>query len=134
MMTRYGKIIRKGQVMKVKTWLHKWEDCTAVSTTLPGDILVITRSDGKRLSRNERVKHFNHVNKSIAESRPSYCLKKWFLGLRWVNNWLWRRKCETKPLHPWMTEDCIHYYQNPFAILPDYPSINELSTERKEDE
>jgi hypothetical protein len=29
--------------------------------------------------------------KTRRESRFSYRLKKWFLSLRWVNNWLWRR-------------------------------------------
>ena len=65
-------------------------------------------------------------DREYAHSRLSYRLKKWFLSLRPVNNWLWRRGCRTPRLHPWMTEDCIHYYQNPFAILPDYPSIREL--------
>lgn len=66
------------------------------------------------------------------ESRPLYRLKKWFLGLRWVNNWLWRRECETHKAYfadEWAEtyyETHALHYKGVTLQLPDYPSIKEL--------
>jgi hypothetical protein len=85
------------------------------------------------------------------ESRISYRLKKWFIGLRPVNNWLWRRgNKEERSYEPFdhvsecirsvCTENCSvamrcmdHVFKKNTAILPDYPSIRELSTELSEE-
>jgi len=80
------------------------------------------------------------------ESRLFYRLKKWFLGLRWVNNWLWRRgnkRLERKGAFVYRTRRFqsitqLHAYWRSeddgcTECMPDYPSINELSTERPEE-
>jgi ribosomal protein S27E len=81
------------------------------------------------------------------ESRPLYRLKKWFLGLRWVNNYLWRRqqvsidyfrkftdtthRDEDGNLEQDETTWCYMWdagwpCQNT-ALFPDYPSIRRLA-------
>jgi hypothetical protein len=84
--------------------------------------------------------HYNcRQDKLRRESRLSYRLKKWFVGLRPVNNWLWRR-CQVSIDYWWDKGNPCEFggylwdwgtKQNT-AILPDYPSIKELSTERSE--
>jgi hypothetical protein len=83
--------------------------------------------------------------KKKRESRLSYRLKKWFLSLRPVNNYLWRRGnkklYDNHAFNYALKAITLGFYSGYFrdgmeaqntAILPDYPSIRELSTERKE--
>ncbi len=81
-------------------------------------------------------------NKEYYESRPSYRLKKWFMGLRWVSNWRWRRGCRAIELaddgvtikyrlSKWLLEQCLRLEgMSSTFVLPDYPSIRELSNKR----
>lgn len=93
----------------------------------------------KYVSPNE-WRYIQLVNaKKRLESRPLYRLKRRFLGIRWVNNWRWRRGCKTKSKE-FVDEWDETYYRNHnlhylwvIFTLPDYPSIQELSSERAEE-
>ena len=89
---------------------------------------------------------FKHVrdmyDKTVRESKWHYKLKRWFLSLRWVKAWLWRRGQKSID---YLVDRGVysiffmngHEYDDSYtqntAILPDYPSIRELSNERPED-
>ena len=83
------------------------------------------------------------------EGRKLFRFKRWFLSLRFVNNWLWRRANKVR-IYYCLKNECIrddkgeaacsacdwrgycrdvHPPQNTM-LLPDYPSIRELSNER----
>ena len=86
--------------------------------------------------------HLDWVDRAIfsrflRESRLSYRLKRWFLSLRVVNNWRWRRGCEV-PKKSGYEANCkvwcwavemtakIHLGSAATFELPDYPSIKAL--------
>ena len=96
---------------------------------------------------------FKHVrdmyDKTVRESKWHYKLKRWFLSLRFINNWLWRRGNKKRIYYCLKNEctrdslgrtDCVScnwrgycrdvYPEQNTYLLPDYPSIRELSNER----
>ena len=124
--------------------LHKWGGVVFVSETdhpyLYKEKCYETHPDYK----HKRAKYYR-------ESRLSYRLKKWFVGLRPVNNWIWRRgNKESKHYFPefrrvsYCISDtckicldrgkCDDYFRDEGAkLIPDYPSISELDNTRPVD-
>jgi hypothetical protein len=73
--------------------------------------------------------HERHIKaKKKRESRLSYRFKKWFIGLRPVNNYLWYRKCTSVGMS-WKlaSEPCGSPIDQTLFLLPDYPSIRRLA-------
>ncbi len=141
--------------MKDRAWKFRRKG-RVIIVSLVDDIMTMTHSDGADLTRNEAIQHFNIVNMHKAHSRPLFRLKRWFLGLRPVNNWLWRRANKKRQQtgacrwtgFTWVSEHTPtkeeFYYSKEHRvlkrqkeghtfILPDYPSIRELSNERPEE-
>ena len=89
-----------------------------------------------RVCRNERIFSCNCRNRAKAESRLPYRLKKWFMGLRPVNNWLWRKMnkddqayCTTIVDAEMAQNGTLYFVYHEIylnKLFPDYKSIKRL--------
>jgi hypothetical protein len=111
----------------------KWKKTTneMMVTTLK-HVVVISKSIGETLTPNEITIHHNAVAMEKAHEKVSYRLKKWFLSLRWVNNYLWRRANSLNTGEMRGRQECWHSWETqkvgePEAVFSRIPPHNLFS-------